>query len=87
MSNNIIDEVCAKAFLDNQERLFDEPVAMNEAEAMEFLEDCMAQVFNSKEELEEFIEDEGIDTDEYTDITEALEVFALPDGRYLYVEA
>ena len=33
------------------------------------------------------MKDEGIDISDYEDVSDALEVFALPDGRYLYVEA
>lgn len=82
-----IDGVCVKFFYENQERLFPERVAENTAEARDFLEDCMAEVFDSRKELEDYMKDEGVDTSDYVDVTEALEVFALPDGRYLYVEA
>lgn len=82
-----IDGVCVKFFYENQERLFSERVAENTAEARDFLEDCMAEVFDSRKELEDYMKDEGVDTSDYGDVTEALEVFALPDGRYLYVEA
>ncbi len=85
MSN--LDEMCAKVFLEKQEQLFPKPVAETMDEAMEFLEDCFAQVFDSKDELIEYLEDEGIDYQDEEDITEALEVFTLPDGRLLYVEA
>ena len=53
---------------------------------MEFLEDCFAQVFNSEKELRAFWREEGIDDEEMEDAADALEVFVLPDGRYLYVE-
>lgn len=82
-----IDTMCAEFFLENQDRLFPKPVAENVEEALMFLQDCFAGVFADVDELKEFMEDEGIDITEYDDITEALEVFALPDGRYLYVEA
>lgn len=82
-----IDGVCVKFFYENQERLFPEPVAENVSEAREFLEDCMAVVFDSRRELEDYMRDEGVDTSDCGDVTEALEVFTLPDGRYLYVEA
>ena len=85
MSN--LDEMCAKIFLENQEQLFPKPVAETIDEAMEFLEDCFAQVFDSKDELIDYLEDEGIDYQDEEDITEALEVFVLPDGRLMYVEA
>lgn len=80
-----IDEVCGKVFLKEQEKLFPKPVAESLAEAMEFLEEIMAQVFSSEKELKKYIEDEGIDLE--GDITDELEVFKLPDGRFLYVEA
>ena len=79
------DEECLKTFLANQGQLFDEPVAESMEEAEAFLEDCMATVFPDKKALLKYIDEEGIDVE--GDITEELEVFALPDGRYLYVEA
>lgn len=82
-----IDGVCAKFFYENQERLFPKKLVHNTDEAQAFLEDCMALVLDSRKELEDYMKDEGIDTSDYEDITEALEVFSLPDGRYLYVEA
>ncbi len=85
MSN--IDEMCAEVFYERQEQLFTKPVVQSADEAEEFLCDCMAMVFDSKDELCEFMKDEGIDTSDYEDVTEALEVFELPDGRFLYVEA
>ena len=48
---NEIDEMCAEVFLKDQGRLFDEPVAETVDEAMGFLADCFAQVFNSEKEL------------------------------------
>ena len=82
-----IDKVCAEVFLKEQKRLFDEPVAEDVEEAMEFLIDCYAQVFDTEKELRAYWESEGIDDEDMSDVTEALEVFVLPDGRYLYVEA
>lgn len=80
-----IDEVCCKVFLKEQGKLFPKPVAESLEEAMEFLEEIMVQVFSSEKELKKYIEDEGIDLE--GDITDELEVFKLPDGRFLYVEA
>ena len=80
-----IDEVCCKVFLKEQGKLFPKPVAESLEEAMEFLEEIMAQVFSSEKEIKKYIEDEGIDLE--GDITDELEVFKLPDGRFLYVEA
>ena len=41
---NEYDEVCLEYFLENQTKLFPEPVAETIEEAEEFLEDCMAVV-------------------------------------------
>lgn len=84
---NEIDRLCAEVFLKEQEKLFDEPVAESIEEAMEFLNDCFAQVFDSEKELRDYWREEGLDDEDMEDVTEALEVFVLPDGRYLYVEA
>jgi hypothetical protein len=82
-----LDIMCAEIFLKEQGKLFPKPVAENVDEALEFLNDCFANVFATKEELIEYLEEEGMDYDSSEDITEALEVFELPDGRLLYVEA
>ena len=66
-------EECINTFLENQEQLFPQPVAESYEAAEAFLEDCMAQVVDSIEEVREELED-------------ASEVFALPDGKYLIVE-
>ena len=82
------DEECLKTFIKNQAQLFDEPVAETLEEAEAFLEDCMAAVVDSIEEVKEFLQEEGLDVDGMSDeeIEEASEVFALPGGRYLIVE-
>lgn len=82
------DEAVLECFLENQLQLFPEKVAESPEEAENFLEECMAVVVNSLEEVIEFFEDEGIDmagamNDE---ILEADEVFDVGDGRYLIVE-
>ena len=76
-------------FLRNQGQLFDEPVAENYEEAEAFLEDSMAVVANSIGEVRSYLEESGMDVDGMTDseLEEASEVFALPDGKYLIVEA
>lgn len=84
---NEIDRICAEVFLKEQGKLFDEPVADNIEEAMEFLNDCFAQVFESEKELRAYWREEGLDDEDMEDAAQALEVFVLPDGRYLYVEA
>ena len=81
-------EECLLTFLKNQGRLFDEPVAENLAEAEAFLEDCMAVVVSSIEEVREYFQENGADVDGMSDeeLEEASEVFSLPDGSYLIVE-
>lgn len=81
-------EICLKTFLKDQKKLFDEPVAENLEEAEAFLEDCMAVVVHSLDEVREYFEEEGADIDGMTreELEEASEVFSLPDGTYLIVE-
>lgn len=81
-------ELCLKTFLKDQGQLFDEPVAQNLEEAEAFLEDCMAVVVDSIEEVREFFEEEGVDVEGLgpDELEEASEVFPLPDGKYLIVE-
>jgi len=84
---NYDDEVL-EVFLGKQEQLFSEPVAETPEEAEEFLEDCMAIVVKNIKEVRAYFEDEcditGMSNDELLD---ASEVFALPSGRFLIVEA
>ena len=58
-------------------------------EAEEFLEDCMAVICGNIREVREYFEEEGADIAQMSDedLEDASEVFALPDGRYLVVEA
>ncbi|MDD6572237.1 MAG: glyoxalase [Thermoflexaceae bacterium] len=81
--------LCAQVFLKEQGKLFDEPVASNITEAVEFLEDCFAQEFDNIKQVREYLEEEGMDTSGVTDaeLEEELEVFKLPDGTYFVVEA
>ncbi len=81
-------EECLRTFLKDQQKLFDEPVAGTLEEAEAFLEDCMAVVVDSLDEVREYFEEEGVDVDGLgpDELEEASEVFALPDGRYLIVE-
>ena len=48
----------------------------------------MAQVFNDIHEVKDYFEDAGMDVDGMDDdeIRGQMEVFSLPDGRYLIVE-
>lgn len=83
------DDAVLKCFLDNQTQLFPEPVADTLDEARDFLEENMATVVDSVDEVLEYFEDAGIDLDgaEDEEILEADEVFDIGDGRYLIVEA
>lgn len=82
------DDAVLECFLENQGQLFPEPVAETVEEAENFLEECMAVVVNSVEEVIEYFEGEGIDMEGAMDdeILEADEVFDIGDGRYLIVE-
>ena len=82
------DEECLKVFLEKQLQLFDEPVAETLEEAEAFLEDCMAVVVDSIEEVRDYFEENGMDVDGMSldEIEEASEVFVLPNGQYLIVE-
>ena len=85
---NEYTEECLKTFLKNQGQLFDEPVAENLEEAEEFLEDCMAVVGDSLEDVREYLEESGMDVSGMSDeeVEETAEVFALDDGTYQIVE-
>ncbi len=82
-------EACLRTFLKEQKKLFNEPVAETLEEAEAFLEDCMAVVADSLDEVREYFEEEGVDVDGMTpeELEEASEVFPLPDGTYLIVES
>ncbi len=83
------DEAVLKCFLENQLQLLPEKVAENIDEAEAFLEECMAVVVESVDEVWEYFDEEGIDLEELNkeEIAEAPEVFTVGDGRYLIVES
>jgi len=83
------DKKVLAAFLENQSRLYKEPVAENEEEAKEFLEDVLAVVCKNLKEVREYMDEEGMDISDMSDdeLLEAAEVFAVGDGRFLVVEA
>ena len=83
-----LTEECINTFLENQEQLFPQAVAESYEAAEAFLEDCMAQVVDSIEEVREYLEESGADVEGMSDeeLEDASEVFALPDGKYLIVE-
>lgn len=82
------DDDVLECFLENQQQLFPEKVAETLEEAEDFLEECMAVVVDSVEEVIEYFEEQGIDTEGVMDeeILDADEVFDIGDGRYLIVE-
>ena len=83
------DDEVLETFLKKQTQLFSEEVADTPEAAEEFLEDCMAIVCMNLKEVKAYFEDQGADIEGMSlkDLEEASEVFALPDGRYLIVEA
>ena len=85
---NEYDEECLLTFLKKQSQLFDEPVAETMEEAEAFLEDCMAVVVDSLDEVREYFEESGADVEnmDAEELEEASEVFPLSGGRYLIVE-
>ncbi|MCR5788602.1 MAG: glyoxalase [Lachnospiraceae bacterium] len=83
---NEFDDEILQFFLQKQGQLFDENVAETPEEAAEFLEDCMAVVVDSEDEVFEYLEENGMDISETADIDDISEVFRLPDGRFLVVE-
>lgn len=82
------DEICLDYFLKHQAQLFREEVASTQEEAEEFLEDCLAVVCGSLQEVKDYLDESGADVTGMSlkEIEEASEVFPLPDGRYLVVE-
>ena len=85
---NQFDEICLNCFLKHQTQLFREEVASAQEEAEEFLEDCLAVVCESLQEVKDYLDESGADVADMSlkEIEEASEVFSLPDGRYLVVE-
>ena len=85
---NQFDEVCLNYFLENQTQLFREEVAATPEEAEDFLEECMAVICSSLQEVKDYLDESGADVSGMSlrEVEEADEVFSLPDGRYLVVE-
>lgn len=82
------DKECLEVFLEKQGQLFDEPVAETLEEAEAFLEDCMAIVANSMEEVRDILEEEGMDVEgmDSEELLEAAEVFQVSSNRFLVVQ-
>ena len=85
----MFDEDVVNYFLENQGQLFDEEVASTPDEAQDFLEDTMSAVVDNIEEVIEYFDEMGIDTDGMSEdeVEQQSEVFHLPDGRYLVVNS
>lgn len=83
------EQECAEVFLKEQGQLLPEPIVSTLEEALEFLEDCLAVVLDSAEEIRAYWEEEGVDMEALSDeeLLEQPEVFLLPSGKYLVVEA
>ena len=81
------DDVVLECFLDKQLQLFPEAVAETLDEAEDFLEECMAVVVDSVDDVIEYFVEAGMDGAVDDEILEADEVFDIGDGRYLIVEA
>lgn len=86
---SVYDKECLEYFLAHQEQLLKEPIAETVEEAEEFLEDCMAVVCKNIKEVRAYFKEEGADIAGMSDadLKEASEVFALPSGKFLIVEA
>lgn len=85
---SMFKEEYVKSFLEQQEQLFDEPVAETLEEAEAFLEDCFAVLADTIQDVRDYLEDIGMDVDGMSDdeLADAAEVFTMPDGKYLIVE-
>ncbi|MCR4924453.1 MAG: glyoxalase [Lachnospiraceae bacterium] len=80
-------EEAIRTFLDKQNQLYDEDVAETEDEAEAFLVDAMAIVVDSEDDVYEYLDEVGMDVSDVSDIDDIAEVFRLPDGKFLIVEA
>lgn len=83
------DKVVIDTFLKDQLKLYPEKVAYDAESAEDFLDMMLAVVCKNQKETRKYLKDAGIDVsecdmEEFSDIDE---VFPLPDGRYLIVEA
>lgn len=85
----IYDKMVLDTFLEKQLQLFPETVAEDAEEADDFLDMCMAVVCKNIKEVKAYFEECGGDITGMSnqDIEDAAEVFKLPDGRYLVVDA
>lgn len=81
------DQKVLDCFLKNQTRLFPKKVAETPRQARAFLEENMAVVADSAEDVAAYFKEEGVDLEGAADeeILSADEVFQVGDGRYLIV--
>ena len=84
----MFDNEVLQCFLEKQGQLFPQNVAETLEEAENFLEECMAVVVESVQEVWDYFDAAGIDMEsaDEEEILEADEVFDIGDGRYLIVE-
>lgn len=84
----MFDNAVLQCFLEKQNRLFPQNVAETLEEAEDFLEECMAVVVDSIQEVWEYFDAEGVDMEnaDEEEILEADEVFEIGDGRYLIID-
>ncbi len=82
------DEAVINAFLEQQSKLFREPVAETYEEAEEYLAGVDAAVFDDVKKLLEYMDRLGYDVTGVPeeDVIDEAEVFEVSDGRYLFVE-
>ena len=84
------DKECLQVFLENQTKLFKEPVVRTMGETKEYLQEIMAVVVDSNKEVVKYFEENGADIAGMSEeeIINQAEVFPLKKtGRYLIVEA
>ena len=83
------DDAVVRCFLKKQRQLFPENVAETPEEAEDFLDMCMAAVCKNMKEVREYFDETGADISGMSkeELEQADEVFKLPDGRYLVVDA
>ena len=83
------EQECVEVFLKEQEKLLGEVVFETREEAENFLEECFAMVLGSVEEIREYLDENGMDVHGMSEeeILESAEVFELPSGKYMVVEA
>lgn len=82
------DDKVLECFLEQQEKLFPEPVATTKEEADDFLSECFAVVAANIKEVKDYFDDSGVDIAELNldDLKNADEVFEVGDGRFLIVD-